>query len=528
VVAIGLAVVGVAAPASASEPVRDITSTCAALTVNLSGYTAGHDAVEEVLATEGQEYIPPTFETVVVTPAIPAVTHIELQFTFKNENNPNSPRWEPEGWNSESNPESLGWHQTDSRVVIDSPAVPEVTAQVQTDPGQPYIAATEGIPAVEAATNHVTVTIDGNVQADADFDTSYGTNNFYYADSTSPHTWTVTVTAWDDESVYTLSGTSTPCSWPVEPAGTAAGCDTETGITTSGDITIPTTTGVVYSIDGVVVSGKVGKAPGVYTVTAAAAAGYVLAETAISTYDVTVGGVGECLTPTTPSDPTAQDQSCDLETGGVVGGSITVGDLTNVDYTIDGAAVTDLTTVVDPGEHTVVARPKAGHRLQAVGDQVVDESGQISWTLTVVAADNCDIQLPSHAAFPASASATNQTCTAGSTTSGFISVAFVLVGDVSAVQYFIGDRELTTANTAVAPGTYTVTAVARDAVNDTIEGTDSWTLTVAAVATTCGELKTLAFTGVNGNLGGMILLGMFLLIGGAGVYTSTRVRFRRN
>jgi hypothetical protein len=146
--------------------------------------------------------------------------------------------------------------------------------------------------------------------------------------------------------------------------------------------------------------------------------------------------------------------------------------------------------------------------------------------LTVAAAGTDCGELPTYAAFDASASATNQLCTAGSTTSGLISVVFP-ADDPSAVRYFIGDRELTSANTAVAPGTYTVTAVTRDP-NDTILGTSTWTLTVAAVAAACGELTTLAFTGVNGNLGGMLMLGMFLLIGGAGVYTSTRVRIRKN
>jgi hypothetical protein len=301
----------------------------------------------------------------------------------------------------------------------------------------------------------------------------------------------------------------------------------------------------------------------------------------------------------------------------VVGGSITVGDLTNVDYTIDGVAVTHLATVVDSGEHTVVATAKEGYRLEDAPDGDVDENGQITWTLTVAAAGSCDLptyaawdasatatdelcgilaptsgtisvvfplddptavryfigtteltsattneapgtytvtaeprypnetilgtnswtltvaaagtdcgELPTYAAFDASASATNQLCTAGSTTSGFISVVFP-ADDPSAVQYFIGDRELTSANTAVAPGTYTVTAVTRDA-TDTILGQSSWTLTVAAVAAACGELTTLAFTGVNGNLGGMLMLAMFLLIAGAGVYTSTRVRIRKN
>jgi hypothetical protein len=608
VLAIGLAVVGVAAPATATaQPTNSVSSTCSALTVDLSGYTAGQAAVDAVPATDGQPYIAPTYKTVVVTPAVPAVTHIEIQFTFKNENNPNSPRWEPEGWNSESNPESLGWHQTDTRVVTDTPAVPEVTQQVIDNPGQPYIAPTAGTPAVLATTNHVTVTIGGVGQASTDFPTSY-LHTFPFADSTSAHSWNVTVTTADD-SVYTFDGPSTPCATPEQPTATPAGCDTETGNVIGGYITIPATEGVKYQIDevaagpgdhdatpgahtvtaqadtgftlegvsswpltvgatgdcfipvqaaaatpsaevcgydsGTLTSGYItipaaehvtfkidgvtyaaGKhefANGDHTVTVTAGEGYVLVGNA--SYKVTIDGAGECLTPVTPGDPTAQNQACDL-VGGVTDGYITVGELTNVDYTIDGVPVLTVKTTAAPGEHTVVATAKNGYRLVGVGNEVVVD-GHITWPLTVAEASLCDFNPPTLALLTASASATNQVCNAGSTTSGFISVVF-FADDPSAVQYFIGDRELTTANTAVAPGTYTVTAVPRDP-NDTIDGTSTWTLTVAAVGTVCGELTTLAFTGVNGNnLGGMLMLGMFLLIGGAGVYTSTRVRIRKN
>ncbi|MDQ1527444.1 MAG: hypothetical protein QOG18_2057, partial [Microbacteriaceae bacterium] len=469
-----------------------------------------------------------------------------------------------------------------------SPAVGTPTIQVVDQQGTP------------GTTNHVTVTIGGVGQASTDFPTSYS-HTFPFADSTSAHSWNVTVTT-ADGTVYTFNGPSTPCVTPEEPTATPAGCDAETGNVIGGYITIPATEGVTYLIDDVIAgpgdhdattgphtvstleggftwpltvlstgdcyipvqpaaatasaevcvynsgtltsgyitipealhvtfkidgtsyaAGKHEFANGDHIVTVTAGEGYVLVGSA--RYTVKIDGAGECLTPVTPGDPTAQDQVCDL-VGGTTDGYITVGELTNVDYTIDGVAVTTVKTIVNPGKHTVVATAKNGYRLVGVGNEVVVDS-HISWPLTVAEASLCDFNPPTLAFLTASASATNQMCNAGSTTSGFISVVF-FADDPSAVQYFIGDRELTTANTAVAPGTYTVTAVPRDP-NDTIDGTRTWTLTVAAVGTVCGDLTTLAFTGVNGNnLGGMLMLGMFLLIGGAGVYTSTRVRIRKN
>ncbi|MCU1401949.1 MAG: peptidase and in, kexin, sedolisin, partial [Microbacteriaceae bacterium] len=407
-------------------------------------------------------------------------------------------------------------------------------------------------------------------------------------------------------------GATGDCFIPVQPAAatpSAEVCKYDSGTLTSGYITIPAAEHVTFKVDGATyTAGKHELAKGDHTVIVTADEGYILV--GLASYKVTIDGAGECLTPVTPGNPTAQDQACDL-VGGVTDGYITVGDLTNVDYTIDGVPVITVKTIVVPGAHTVVATAKDGYRL------IADGEGLVSWKLTVAAAGSCDLptyaawdasasatdqlcgvlepksgaisvvfpadeptavryfigqqeltsattdvapgtytvtavpryendtilgthsweltvaaagtdcgELPTFAAWDASASATNQVCNAGSAKSGFISVVFP-ADDPSAVRYFIGQQELTTANTAVAPGTYTVTAVPRDA-NDTVLGDNTWTLTVAAVGSVCSELTTLAFTGAYGNLGGMLMLGMFLLIGGAGVYTSTRVRIRKN
>lgn len=70
---------------------------------------------------------------------IPAVTETLYEFVHRNPNHPNSPRWEAEGWNADSNPNSVGWVSTGAtkevvvteesvRVVEISPAVPAVPA----------------------------------------------------------------------------------------------------------------------------------------------------------------------------------------------------------------------------------------------------------------------------------------------------------------------------------------------------------------------------------------------------------------
>jgi hypothetical protein len=66
--------------------------------------------------------------------------------------------------------------------------------------------------------NHVTVTVDGAQKADTAFGSSYS-QLFPFADETVAHSWTVKVTAWDDPDAqkgwtFTKSGTSVPCAPP--------------------------------------------------------------------------------------------------------------------------------------------------------------------------------------------------------------------------------------------------------------------------------------------------------------------------
>lgn len=104
---------------------------------------------------------------------VPAVTQTLFEFVHKNENHPNSPRWEEEGWNSDSNENSVGWYSTgnvkeevitpayEETVVIfpGTPAVPAVTEEecitqpsIPTTPITPVeeIVSTPIAPAIEA------------------------------------------------------------------------------------------------------------------------------------------------------------------------------------------------------------------------------------------------------------------------------------------------------------------------------------------------------------------------------------------
>ncbi len=104
----------------------------------------------------------------------------------------------------------------------------------------------------------------------------------------------VVITAIPDAG-YKLDGTNSPWTWvfadpgacldtamPVEPSVTAQTCTVDdldgAGTLRSGFITIPATTGVIYSIDGTVITapGNIDEIPGDHVVTAVAALGYVL------------------------------------------------------------------------------------------------------------------------------------------------------------------------------------------------------------------------------------------------------------
>lgn len=74
-----------------------------------------------------------------ISPAVPAVTKVEFEYAHAK-NDKLEPRWEAEGWNAESNPNSAGWIATgQTRIIIITSAidavyelihVPETTIEV--------------------------------------------------------------------------------------------------------------------------------------------------------------------------------------------------------------------------------------------------------------------------------------------------------------------------------------------------------------------------------------------------------------
>jgi hypothetical protein len=102
---------------------------------------------ETVVVQEGKEAwteeiehpaIPPVYDTVVVG--------VEYEYVHRTEGHPQSPRWEVDGWNADSNPASDGWTKTGNTrevteqvlvtegkdawtEIVDHPEVPEITEE---------------------------------------------------------------------------------------------------------------------------------------------------------------------------------------------------------------------------------------------------------------------------------------------------------------------------------------------------------------------------------------------------------------
>lgn len=97
------------------------------------------------------------------------------------------------------------------------PGTPAVGEPNITVPNPDYKPATPG----DNAPNTVVVTIDGTQVVSTTFGSSYH-NVIPFSDKTVAHTWSVTITAWNDPQGYngwtkTISGTTTPCVTEVPP-----------------------------------------------------------------------------------------------------------------------------------------------------------------------------------------------------------------------------------------------------------------------------------------------------------------------
>lgn len=119
-------------------------------TILLLGSAAPSFATDDVCHVEttvtvviDTPYAPAVYETV------PAVYKTELEFVFKKDH-PNSPRWELEGWNSDTNPASEGWTATgntrevlvsEETTVLVTPEVAEVSHEetVETEVCEPPV-----------------------------------------------------------------------------------------------------------------------------------------------------------------------------------------------------------------------------------------------------------------------------------------------------------------------------------------------------------------------------------------------------
>ena len=225
-------------------------------------------------------------------------------------------------------------------------------------------------------------------------------------------------------------------------------------------------------------------------------------------------------------DPVATPQTCGVdETAAVMSGSITVTGAPGLSYTIhksDAPATADVvvangTTKLPVGHYTVTATLAHGYSFAASVTPV---------TNLIVANNAVDCQLATHAFIQPSVSWSGQSCTNGTTTSGYITIT---PGD--GLTYSVGGTQLVSAKTAFAPGTYTVNVVAQP--GNSIDGASTIPLMITPSAS-CGKvsssalgsssLGTLAFTGFTGGSTYILAASLLLLVGAAFVFAATRRR----
>ncbi len=193
-------------------------------------------------------------------------------------------------------------------------------------------------------------------------------------------------------------------------------------------------------------------------------------------------------------------------------------------YKIDGTPVTAAYTLVTPGSHVVT--------VDAIGNVVlVGENNEWSGT--------------HHEWAPFTAMDTSTGCiaTGGTATPAVTQSAATCAASGSYTlsveePELVGDILWTVDGKSAVAGTYTAaagttvhvvaTAVEGTGISGSETGSQEWTITIAAPSTDCAQLKTLAFTGADGSMGGMLIFALFLLLGGAGVYTASRFRSRES
>jgi hypothetical protein len=303
-----------------------------------------------------------------------------------------------------------------------------------------------------------------------------------------PGTYTVTATP---TAAYTLTGypsggwsltidSANPCGniTPTPPSVTDESCTVDgngDGSYTSGTITIPSTANVSYFIDGTpVTAGSYDYAPGTYTVTAVATPDYTLVGYPVGGWSETIESSSPCG-DVTPVEPTVTDQTCAVNVDGkgtYTEGTITIPSTPNVNYFVDGVAVSAGSHDYAPGTYTVTATAVPDYTLVGYPDG--------GWSETISAA------LPCGNVSPVDPIVVDQSCVVDDNGAGSYVPGYIDLPASSTVTYFIDGSPAGTHN-ELAPGTYQVTAEAIP--NYTLVGypDGGWSETINA-AEACGDL----------------------------------------
>jgi hypothetical protein len=293
---------------------------------------------------------------------------------------------------------------------------------------------------------------------------------------------------------------------PVEPTIVKT---TECGST--GSVSPVAVTGVAYALS---FDGKTGN----YSVVATPEPGYKFDGAQIVVYEGNIGAYSGCVT--VPTDPKVTHEVCN--NGETQDGSITVAAVDHVSYSLAGKPTAgdsiSLPSVsgkvpLGAGTYTVTAKGDFGYTLQ----------GTNVWTLTILPVEVCDI--PTLPLVTPVLSSTQPSCDAD----GSYTLTDLVVEGEHPLVWSVDGK-------VTAPGTYSAKAGTTVKVSVATSGPDfgfdsetqtDWTLDFAA-AKSCDQLTTLAFTGANGDMGGLMIAGLLLLLAGAGVYTGSRLKARRN
>jgi hypothetical protein len=490
VLGMGLALVAIAAPASAHTPV--VTPSCSTLSVSLTNYAtkSGNATPNTVkVVIDGTTKIDSTFGST-FTASYPLVRNTAHTWSVVVR------AWD----NAKYNVDKTGT-TTPCLTVVTMPNFSTTEPSCTSSSGSYTVPTTTGLtysknsgtyPATAASTVKVTATAKAG-----------------YA-ITGAASWT-----------HTFTAAASDCTVIVTPIAPTATAITQCG--TTGSVAFTNTAAIHYALT----SGD-GKS-GAWTVTATAQGSNVFA-VGVSTKTFT-GDLGPLITCVVlPHDPTATNIICtrddDADTAVRSGGSITVAPVAGITYTITGGpAGTPITpiVIVSHGTAPIVTSLGVGSYLVTASGTNLDPTA-VPTALTILdTSGGCLATLPFTSG---TVSATDQTCTSGRLSSGSITVAL----DAPTLSYTLAGRTLGEV-TPVAPGTYTVTMVP---VTGYHIDTTTATVTVHAVSAACGELTTLAigddggtlaFTG--GTLVGAGILGaaaLFLLAGGVLIRRSRRVQ----